>query len=69
MAGDLTIDPRAQENYNHWRAKRLAGIVDLSIEAYNEEQLKLVAAWHLGRKAGLAGKPESDCPYQGGDGP
>lgn len=60
---DLTIEPGALESYQRWRAGRLAGLVDLSIQAYNEEQLMLSAAWSLGRKAGAAGKPESDNPY------
>lgn len=60
---DLTIDPKAQESYNQWRAKKLDQMPDLSIEAYNQEQMMLSAAWKLGLKAGLAGKGEDACPY------
>jgi len=63
--GDRTIDPVAMRSYDEWRARKLAGMTDLSIEAYNSEQMELSAAWQLGRKAGLAGKPESADPYMG----
>jgi len=59
----LVIKPDAAEAYNEWRAKKLAGMVDLSIEAYNREVLTLQAVWEMGRKAGVAGKNASDSPY------
>lgn len=63
---DLTISPQALESYERWRANRLAGLVDLSVEAYNEEKLTLAAVWEQGRKAGAAGKGEGDNPHRGG---
>ena len=65
--GDRTIDPVAMRSYDEWRARKLAGQIDLSIQAYNEEMLMLSAAWRLGRKAGIAGKPEDADPYTGSD--
>lgn len=60
---DLTIPVEAMERYNEWRAKKLAGMADLSIQAYNEEQLTYAAIWENGRKAGVAGREAADSPY------
>jgi hypothetical protein len=42
------IDPNELEAYDEWRAKRLVGSVDLSIETYNDEVNKLALAWDAG---------------------
>lgn len=65
MANDGTIDPEAYARYEQWRAKKIAGLDDLSVQAFNEEQLMLAAVWEQGRKAGAAGKGESANPHTG----
>lgn len=60
---DFTISPDAMERYARWRADKIAGLEDLSIEAYNAEQLTLATVWEQGREAGAAGKEPGDSPY------
>lgn len=45
------IDPDEIEAYNEWKAIRLAGSQDLSIEAYNTEMGVQANAWEMGVKA------------------
>lgn len=63
---DGTIDPAAYARYEEWRAKKIAGLDDLSVQAFNEEQLTLAAVWEQGRKAGAAGKDKRANPHIGG---
>jgi len=60
---DFAIKPEAMERYNEWRARKISGLDDLSIEAYNQEQLTLATVWENGREAGAAGKEPGDSPY------
>lgn len=48
------IDPDAYADYETWKAKKIAGQIDISISTYNSEASSLAMAWEAGVKAAVA---------------
>jgi hypothetical protein len=44
------IDPDAYADYETWKAKKIAGQIDISISTYNSEVSALAAAWEAGAR-------------------
>lgn len=47
------IDPDEMEAFEEWKAAKLAGQSDLSVQAWNREQEALALAWEDGAKTGV----------------